>query len=90
MGRPPRALKVARELRTTGAFVLVVGALIFFAGALILFWLDRLELDRPGHDLLMIMSLLFLIAGFGNIVLGVEVIRKAGKIAGVLKGGKGA
>jgi len=85
MGRPPRALKVARELRTTGAFVLVVGVLIAFTGALMLFRLDRLELDRPGHDLLMIMSLLFLIAGFGNIVLGVEVIRKAGKIAGALK-----
>ncbi|MBA7593842.1 hypothetical protein ES703_00776 [subsurface metagenome] len=85
-GRPPRALKVARELRDTGAFVLLAGILVAFAGGSVLSWLDRLELTQAGRGMLEIMAVLFLIAGLGCVGLGVKVIRKAMKIVRFLKG----
>lgn len=42
MGRPPRVLKDARELRDIGAFVIAIGIVIAFAGIL-----ELLELNRP-------------------------------------------
>lgn len=76
MGRPPRVLKDARELRDIGAFVIAIGIVIAFAGIL-----ELLELNRPVYEVVF-----FFVAGFVVIIMGARVVRKTAKIRRLLGG----